>query len=489
MKRFLTLITGLSLLALPGCQGVLTEVPRANLSQANFYQSRADLVAGLNAVYTIMRNGNYYGTNYPAQLEGLTDYAISRGTQTPVSEYQGLDGTNIARTNAIWGQIYQAINAANIILKAAPGIAMADADRNPLLGEARFLRALNYYNLVRNFGAVPIHQEPTENLNQLGGKRQPVAEVYNVVIADLLEAEKTLPATTKEIGRPTSWAAKTLLADVYLTNERWADARDKADEVIQSKAYSLVEVKVSDDFEKIYGASLVTTPEEIFYLKYAQLATHGWNYVAYLYPADNPNAPGGVRAHFSKPDLPLIKNWDDKDLRKNFNLFSTYPNRVGVQSSLPAAEPLGFRKYKDLNAVNVGSDCPILRYADALLIYAEAASQAASGPTALALERLNMVHRRAYGFPSTSPSPVDFTPTGQTAASFRELVLTERAYEFMLEFKRWHDLKRMGTDRLKAIIKAAKGKDVSTTHLLWPIPIQEIDNNPDIDQKDQNPGY
>ncbi|MFD2934184.1 RagB/SusD family nutrient uptake outer membrane protein [Spirosoma flavum] len=489
MKRFLIVITSLSLLALPGCKDVLTEVPRANLSQANFYQSRADLIAGLNAVYSIMRNGNYYGTNYPAQLEGLTDYLISRGTQTPVSEYQGLDGTNIARTNAIWGQIYQAINGANIILKTAPGIAMADADRNPILGEARFLRALNYYNLIRNYAAVPIHTEPTEDLNQLGGKRQPVAEVYKVIITDLLEAEKTLPATTKEIGRPTLWAAKTLLADVYLTNERWAEARDKADEVILSKAYSLVEVKVSDDFERLYGASLVTTTEEIFYLKYAQLATQGWNYVAYLYPADNPNAPGGVRAHFSKPDLPLIKNWDDKDLRKSFNLFSTYPNRAGVLTSLPAAEPLGFRKYKDPNAVNVGSDCPILRYADALLIYAEAASQAGSGPTPLALERLNMVHRRAYGYPSTTASPVDLLATGLTATAFRELVLTERAYEFMLEFKRWHDLKRLGTDRLKAIIKAAKGKDVATAHLLWPIPIQEIDNNPDIEPADQNPGY
>ncbi|MBC3783874.1 RagB/SusD family nutrient uptake outer membrane protein [Spirosoma utsteinense] len=489
MKRFLTVVAGLSLLVLPGCQDILTEVPRANLSQANFYQSRADLVAGLNAVYAIMRNPNYYGTNYPAQLEGMTDYAISRGTQTPVSEYMGLDGTNIARTSAIWSQAYQAINASNIVLKATPGITMTDAERNALSGEARFLRALNYYNLVRNFGALPIHTEPTENLNQLGGERKPVADVYGQIIADLLDSEKTLPATTQQPGRPTAGAAKTLLADVYLTNGQWAEARDKADEVIQSKAYALVEVATANDFEKLYGASLATTTEEIFYLKYAQLATQGWNYVAYLYSADNPNAPGGVRAHLSQPTLPLIQNWNDKDLRKSFNLFSTYLNRSGVLTSLPAAEPLGFRKYKDPNAVNVGSDCPVLRYADALLIYAEAASQAGNGPTPLAIERLNMVHRRAYGYPSTTASPVDIQAAGLSANAFRELVLTERAYEFMLEFKRWYDLKRLGTDRLKAIIKTAKGKDVATAHLLWPIPIQEINNNPDIDPDDQNPGY
>ena len=100
-----------------------------------------------------------------------------------------------------------------------------------------------------------------------------------------------------------------------------------------------------------------------------------------------------------------------------------------------------------------------------------------------------MVHRRAYGYASTVPSPVDLIATGLTAGSFRELVMTKRTYEFMLECKRWHDLKRLGTDKLKAVIKAAKGKDVATAHLLWPIPIQEIDNNPDIGPADQNPGY
>ena len=489
MKSFVAFSTCLLVLTLSGCKDVLTEVPRASLSQTQFYQSQADLVAGLNAVYAVMRNTNYYGTTYCAQLEGMTDYASSRGTQIPVSEYQGLDGTNIARTSLIWNQVYQAINAANIILKAAPGITLTDAVRNPLVGEAQFLRALNYYNLVRNYGAVPIHTEPTENLSQVGGKRQPVAEVYKLIVADLQAAEKTLPSTTREVGRPTSWAAKTLLADVYLTTEQWASARDKADEVIQSKLYSLVDVKVSDDFEKIFGPNVVTTTEEIFYLKYAPLAGQGWGYPTYLYNADDINASGGVRAHYSRPEYTLIKNWDAKDLRKSFNLFTTYVNRAGATVTLPTTDPIGFRKYKSPNVAISGNDCPILRYADALLIYAEAASQAAGAPTALAIERLNMVHRRAYGYTATAASPADLATTGLSAAAFRELVLTERAYEFMVECKRWLDLKRVGVDYLKATIKASKNKDVATAHLFWPIPIQEIDNNPDIEPADQNPGY
>jgi hypothetical protein len=122
-----------------------------------------------------------------------------------------------------------------------------------------------------------------------------------------------------------------------------------------------------------------------------------------------------------------------------------------------------------------------------LLIYAEAASQAASGPSLLAIERLNMVKRRAYGLPSKLPSTVDYPSTGWTTASFRDAVIQERAYEQFMEGKRWLDLKRTGKASEK--ILAAKGLTIKEAHYLWPIPKQEIDTNPALSQKDQNPGY
>ena len=124
----------------------------------------------------------------------------------------------------------------------------------------------------------------------------------------------------------------------------------------------------------------------------------------------------------------------------------------------------------------------------ALLIYAEAASQANGAPTSEALERLNMVHRRAYGYPPAAPSPIDFTiETAPTAQSFRQLVLLERAYEFLCEHKRWYDLVRSST--VKEVIHAAKGVDVPDSFLRFAIPQVEIDNNPEINPEDQNPGY
>ncbi|MDO1450445.1 RagB/SusD family nutrient uptake outer membrane protein [Rhodocytophaga aerolata] len=478
----------LLLLLFSGCNDLLEEVPQDRLSQENFYKTKEDAIAGLNAVYSQMRVGDAYGSWYPAIMVGLDDYTLARGSQVPISEYQGM-GALIGRTDNLWRIFYQCINSANIVIDLAPGIAMSETDRNAIIGEARFLRALNYYNLVRNFGGVPLRTTSTTKLDQVGGKRASVEEVYNQIIEDLQFSETSLPATVSQIGRPTSWAAKTLLADVYLTRENWASARDKALEVIQSGAFSLVEVKTPDDFLKVFGPEIVTSTEEVFSLKFARIAGQGWGYVIFPHPGDTYYAVGGFRAHYAKPEFPLIKNWSNADLRKEYNLYSEYTNRAGKVVQLPAAEPICFRKYRDGVSDQYGNDFPLLRYADALLIYAEAASQANNGPTAEALEYLNRVHRRAYGYTPTLPSPVDFTLEGYTAQTFRDLVLTERAYEFMLEFKRWYDLKRLGTDRLKAIIKESLGKDVADSHLLWPIPKQEIDNNPDINAEDQNPGY
>ena len=147
-------------------------------------------------------------------------------------------------------------------------------------------------------------------------------------------------------------------------------------------------------------------------------------------------------------------------------------------------------KFRDPGSPGVGNhatDYPITRYAEVLLIYAEAAAQDAGGPTTEAVEYLNMVKRRAYGYPSQEVSPVDYPTTGWTAASFQETILQERGYEFYMEGKRWHDLKR--TNTVQETILSGKGITVLNKHLLWPIPQSEIDVNELINQEDQNPGY
>src|SRR5690606_37402409 len=124
-------------------------------------------------------------------------------------------------------------------------------------------------------------------------------------------------------------------------------------------------------------------------------------------------------------------------------------------------------------------------YAEAFLFYAEAACRAEGGPSALALERLNTIKRRAYGYALDTPSPVDY-PAGMGEEAFVYAVLQERAYEFLIERRRWWDLKRTG--KAKEAF-AAIGKTLIDERLLWPIPEDEINNNPAIGQEDQNLGY
>jgi hypothetical protein len=128
----------------------------------------------------------------------------------------------------------------------------------------------------------------------------------------------------------------------------------------------------------------------------------------------------------------------------------------------------------------------LLRYAEAFLIYAEAKTMNDGIPSALALERLNMIKRRGYGKDLNTPSTIDY-PAGMTKDQFRDAVIKERAYEFINEQRRWWDLKRIG--KAKEFIDAATGISFNNFRLLFPIPQEEINNNPMLSQSDQNPGY
>ena len=471
------------------CKDLLVENPQSLLATTNFYKTAADANSAITAVSASLHTQGLYSFRYPVFFTALEDYSSGQGQYISLSQYQ-MTAALIGTTDGFWTGFYKTIDAANLALKNVPAIPMDATQKTQLLGEAYFLRALSYYQLVKNFGAVPIRTEPTLDLSAVGGKREPVEKVYAQIIADLKMAETGLPLTQALAGKPTSGSAKLMLADVYLTREQWADARDKAQEVIASGVYSLVNVKQSADFETIFGAGVVTSTEEVFSIKF-QRSVAGGDFLPQFYHLPTSLwATSGFGTFFGFPTYPLLRDWDNADLRKGYNIYTAGPNKAGVIVPNGANQPIRFGKFKDTGAPTSGAsgnDFPVYRYAEALLIYAEAASQAGQGPTALALERLNMVHRRAYGFTPTSPSAVDFTLTGQTAASFRDLVIKERAYEFFVEGKRWFDLKRTGT--VQSVIKAAKGIDVPNSILLLSIPRQEIDNNPDIAPTDQNPGY
>ena len=275
-----------------------------------------------------------------------------------------------------------------------------------------------------------------------------------------------------------------LLAQVYLTREKWDLARDKADEVINSSNFSLVLVEKPDDFYQIFRTQ--TNSEDIMSKHHDE--AHQSVLVNYLnrpnIPVYNPSG-SGFFAWLPIQNSFIGDSWDNNDLRKSFNLFSEYQDENGNTVSLPSSTPILFKKFIDDPSGLQTYSVPIFRYTEAFLIYAEAASQAEAGPSTKALERLNMIKRRGYGYDPYSPSPVDY-PSGMNQEDFRNAVLKERDYEFLLERRRWWDLKRTG--RVQSYFESI-GRPFIEERLFWPLPENEINTNPALTAADQNPGY
>jgi len=462
------------------CKKALLEEPKSLAVEA-FYNTAAEVEAATNAIYTPYRSTIGMPV-YIAQLEAYVDYGYGRGSYLPLSDFAGLNATNVSRVGNMWDLYYLSIRNANLVIQNAPnGKSIAKADIDKYVGEAKFLRAFNYFFLVRNWAGVPIRTEA--NMTEINAKRNTADEVYKLIVDDLIAAENTLPDKPAQTGRPSKWAAKTLLADVYLQLAKYAEARDKADEVIKANKYALVNVTSVDDWQKIFGPDVITTTEEIFYIKCTRQNGLG-NYWAMFtnHPGTRLHGAGGFFAHHSDANNLVYKNQDAGDLRKGL----WYLWNIGLGST-----SLLSRKFIDPLApsgTGAGNDMPWYRYADLLLIYAEAASRASNGPTAAAMDALNQVHRRAYGKNPTLPSTVDFNIANYNASTFLDLIIKERGYEFQYEGKRWLELKRTG--KAAEIILAIQGKTIAQKHYLWPIPVSELNFNLALDPaKDQNPGY
>jgi hypothetical protein len=474
MKKLLLLCSIIVLLT--SCNDILEEKPQA-IAVETFYNTSGEVESGIAAIYSPLRSGSVFGAIYLSILDCSSDQIKSgRGSWQNPSEFQGLNTTNITRMQDVWTQFYLSVRNANLIIQNVPhSKVLNETDKNKYVGEAKFLRALTYFHLIRNWGAVPLKTE--KNLGEINVPRSSEKDIYELIVSDLEFAETGLPDVPSVAGHPSKWSAKTVLADVYFYQGQYDKAVSKSDEVIKSGKYSLVEVSVPDDFEKLFGAAIVSSTEEIFYLKYNN--DQPWSHPQYLHGVKVPYI--GVDGYYvtqSNINYTVYKNWDNNDLRKIYGWYAYSGFDPGTMLN---------KKFNDPGSKTPKNDYPFYRYADLLLIYAEASCRMASSPTNAGVEALNKVHRRAYGYPSTQVSPVDFKASDFNRDSFIDLCIKERGYETQGEGKRWLDLKRLGKEKAATIIKATRGIDIADKHYLWPIPQNEINYNEAI--TDQNPGY
>ncbi|MEQ8556006.1 MAG: RagB/SusD family nutrient uptake outer membrane protein [Cyclobacteriaceae bacterium] len=461
------------------CEDALIEEPK-RVATAQFYQTSEEMQTGVFAIYSALNGSNR--AEMHAVLDYHSEFVYGRGSRANYNDFAGFNSGNVNVAEGRWNMLYSGIRNANIIIANAANATEIDpSDVDAFIGEAKFLRAWAYFDLVRNWAGVPLRTD--QNMDERDIPRSSVDDVYDLIMDDLMEAESTLPEDPENAGRATRYAAKTLLADVYLTLGMYDEARDKANEVITSNKFSLVPVSSFEDFQwDVFGPTIVTSTEEIFYMKRTRLDGFGnWMLFIINHPSTGNFNFGGAYASYSDATNPFYVNWDDNDIRKA--LWDNIDFGLGPNT-------LVSKKFIDPEAASrtgAGNDIPIYRYPDALLIYAEASSQANGGPTAAGMEALNMVHRRAYGHDPNTPSVDDYVLTDYDQASFLDLVLTERAYEFQMEGKRWLDLKRTG--KAAAVILATRGITIAEKHYLWPIPVNEIELNKAFTGENQNPGY
>ena len=460
-----------------GCSDLLEENPKS-IATETFYNTYAEGVSAVNAAYWALLSPEF--DSYFTLLETLSDNVVGKGSLAAIEEYQAYSPANIGNMDRVWTALYTAIRNANLVIKNVPrGTFTSEVQKANLIGEARFVRAFSYFALVRLWGQLPLRTE--ENLGEVDVPRSKTEDVYQLIISDLVYSEQNLPDAPRVLGTASKWVAKTTLADVYLNSQRWSDAMQKAEEVIASGKFALVPVSKPEDFQKIYGADVASSSEEVFYFKYNDQL--GWSIMNFFHISGSGYKPYGSNyfSFFTTADNIFYKNWDNTDLRK-INNFYHWDIGLGNNTYL-------FKKFTDPNGVTMASnDWPIYRYPEVLLIYAEAANKAAEGPTAKALEYLNQVHRRAYGYAPSVSSPVDFKLGNYNEATFHDLVFREKAYETIVECKRWLDLVRTG--QAANVIKETTGKVLAPRMLLWPIPATEMNYNKALDPvKDQNPGY
>ncbi len=392
----------------------------------------------------------------------------------------------------VWSGNFVGVGRCNQAIDNVPKFTnVPQALRDRLVGEAKFLRAYYYFNLVRCYGDVPLVDTvySSDNIEQIVGlyTRSPQSEIYALIIRDLTEAAAALPAKSAyggaDVGRATQGAALGLLAKVQLYQKNWAAALAATDQVIASGEYSL-----EPDYALLWRQTTENGRESLFEVQ-AQNGQEGWATGGY---SETQRARATVINGFNgwgfnSPSASLEAAYEPGDVRKAGTMyFAGQTLWDGAIIDNDAANPrYNYKSYSSMTQETnydgwfTGKNIRILRYAEVLLINAEAANEA--GQPAKALAALNQVRARARG--GVAGVLPDVTVTAQ--AALRDAIWRERRVELGMEHDRFFDLVRQG--RAGTVLRAQGKNFVDGKHELFPIPLNQIIVSQG--RLTQNPGY
>ena len=468
------------------CSDFLEQNPQTDLSENDFYKTADDIASAVNGAYSSLQESDIYGNWYVfGEIPSDNTRNQLSGSVTTQNEFDQfyIDTQNSMIAN-FWKASYKVITLNNTSLGRIDGIEINAELANRYKLECKFIRALMYFNLVRVYGDVPLVLKEISISESYEILREPKENVYNQIIADLKEAQG-LPVSysTAEDGRATQGAAKALLADVYMTLHKYTEAETILAEIINSGRYSLLENTPGslniDGYKNVFSPVNHNSKEGIFEIQFLKGGYgEGSNYANNFAPENsgtNVVAVGGTGGN-NIPEMDIYNAYEEGDLRRDFSMSPEYydnrKNNEWVESRYVC-------KFMDVPYQNndASNNYPVIRYADVILMYAEALNQ--NGKTAEACKYLNMTRRRGFGYQTTETSPVDLQTTDK--AQFALMVEQERRVELAFENHRWFDLIRTG--RAVEVMKS-KGFSLNETNLICPIPQKQIDVNPKLTQND-----
>jgi starch-binding outer membrane protein, SusD/RagB family len=447
MRIRLIVVPALMLVA-AGCNSILDTAPSATIPEATAITDAPSARAATAGMYTALQSTSSYGEELYEFGDLSSDNADNSGTFT---SYLEADRNDLHSNNSsifdIWTSAYDGINRANEIITHVPGVSgLDDTERNQLTGEAYFVRALEYHNLVKLFGGVPIKLTPTTSVSDIGNvTRNTVIEVYTQINKDL-DSAGALITNDGPTTRATVTAVLALRARVNLYQGNYAVAEAAAGAVEGTG------IDLAPNYGDLFPPTPGSTPDEDIFVVDAALTQE--NFISYDY----------LSVYELAPSVKLMTAYDPGLDPSDLSTFTSTDDRGQWNILVDDGDPFG-NKFRSI----VGTDpLPAIRLAEVVLIRAEALARLTRLPEAVA--ELRRVQARAHA--------TLYVLGTHTTANVIQAISDERQKELAFEGDRWPDLVRLGT--------AATVLGIDPNQTLYPIPAREIAVSPTLTQ---NPGY
>lgn len=462
MKKII-LLASMAALLMTSCGDSFFDLePSSSVIIDKVYKTASDYNVAVIGCYSKLQSQvNFYTECCEYRSDNLSLSAPTAGTQDRYDIDHFAEKPSNGILSSYWANFNNNVYRCNLLLDQIDGANFAEGLKKQYKGEAMFIRALNYFNMYRIWGGVPATKHVVSAAEALKVARYSDEQMFDLIAGDLKEIidNNYLPESysSADMGRATSGAAKALLGKVYLTFHKWEEARDILSQLIGK--YQLV-----SPIAQVFNVDNKNNKEIIFAVHF------------------NKEIEGEGHSYWYN----LTNSTDDTN--QTSSLLNTYPTddaRKDLITYVQAAKNVYLmRKFYDTKSTTfntVGNDQILLRYADVLLMYAEALNEieydASEG--SLALKCLNAVRERA-GISNLTARQLP------SKEKFRKGILVERQREFPYEGQRWFDLVRMGFAKS---VMAENGIEISDYQLLFPIPQQEIEKVVDETILWQNPGY